>query len=110
MGALLLLATVPFLLASGEFSGMDAGIVAALLGSAVVGFAFGDTLYVASLAALGLARAFTVSLGLFVLLTDVLAVLLLDEQVTASAAVGSGLILVGVYIVARRDRLAHRCG
>ena len=58
-GALLLLATVPFLLASGGFSGMDAGIVAALIGSAIVGFALGDTLYIASLAALGLARAFT---------------------------------------------------
>ncbi len=103
-GALLLLATVPFLLASGEFSGMDAGIVAALIGSAIVGFVFGDTLYIASLAALGLARAFTVSLGLFVLLTYILAVLVLDEEVTASAAAGSGLILVGVYLVALLGR------
>ena len=38
------------------------------------------------------------------LLAYILAVLLLDEQVTASAAVGSGLILAGVYLVALLGR------
>ncbi len=103
-GALLLALLAPYVVLSGGFAGIDAAVAGALVGSAVIGMAFGDTLYVASLNALGLARGFTISLGLFVFLTYTLGIVLLGEQITVADGIGSALILAGVYAVALRGR------
>lgn len=102
--ALLLLPLVPVLVLSGGFEGVTLVVIVGAVGSALVGMALGDTVYVAALHALGLARGFTISLGLFIFLTYVLGVVLLGESVTAATAIGSVLILAGVYLVALRGR------
>ena len=102
--AVLLLPLVPVLALSGGYEGVTILVVVGVIGSALVGMALGDTVYVAALRSLGLARGFTISLGLFIFLTYVLGVALLGESVTAATAVGSTLILAGVYLVAMRGR------
>ena len=102
--AVLLLPLVPVLALSGGYEGVTIVVVVGVIGSALVGMALGDTVYVAALRSLGLARGFTISLGLFIFLTYVLGVALLGERVTAATAVGSALILAGVYLVAMRGR------
>lgn len=83
----------------GEVASMGAGQFLALVGSALVGLGAGDTIYVASLTALGMARAFTISLGLFTVFTYALAIAFLGEEVTVPVAFGSLLVLAGVYVV-----------
>ena len=102
--AVLLLPLVPVLALSGGYEGVTILVVVGVIGSALVGMALGDTVYVAALRSLGLARGFTISLGLFIFLTYVLGVALLGESVTATTAIGSALILAGVYLVAMRGR------
>lgn len=102
--AVLLFPLVPVLALSGGYDGVTILVVAGAIGSALVGMALGDTVYVAALHALGLARGFTISLGLFIFLTYALGVVLLGERVTAATAIGSALILAGVYLVALRGR------
>ncbi|MBH77596.1 MAG: hypothetical protein CL897_05155 [Dehalococcoidia bacterium] len=102
--AIALLVVTPFVVISGGFDALDAGVVLAVVGSAILGNALGDTLYVASLNALGLTRAFTISLGLFVFLTYIFGIALLGYDITVAEALGSVLVLVGVYVVSLRGR------
>ena len=103
-GALALLIATPFVAMAGGFEAITVGVALAVVGSAILGMALGDTLYVASLNLLGLTRGFTISLGLFVFLTYVFGIALLDERITVWSALGSALVVAGVYIVALRGR------
>jgi drug/metabolite transporter (DMT)-like permease len=95
------------LFASGNQGDMlDMGIwnVVQLVLGAFLGLGIGDTLYVASLALVGMARAFTVSLGLFTVFAYTLSILLLGEEVTIWVILGSALVVCSVYIVSFRGR------
>lgn len=105
-GALAILVAAPFVAIAGGFEAITVGVALAVVGSALLAMGIGDTLYIASLNALGLTRGFTISLGLFVFLTYVFGILLLDEEITVTAALGSLLVVVGVYVVALRGRRA----
>ena len=107
-GALALLVVLPFVIMSGGFDAMTVAVAVAVIGSALVGHSLGDTLYVFSLNALGLTRAFTISLGLFVFLTYALGIVFLGDAITLAEVVGSLLVLVGVYLVALRGRRGER--
>lgn len=100
-----LLVAVPALGATGELQAVGIGAAAGLALSAIVGIGGGDTVYVAALGALGMARAFTISLGIYTVSTYGFAVLLLDETVTWRIAFGSALVVLGVYVVAIRGRV-----
>ena len=69
-----------------------------------VGVALGETLYVASVSALGMARAFTTILALYNLNAYLLSVIFLGESVRWQVAIGSVLVLLGVYLVALYGR------
>lgn len=105
-GTLAILISVPFVALAGGFEAITAGVALAVVGSAILAMGIGDTLYIASLNALGLTRAFTISLGLFVFLTFVFGVVLLGEEVTVTAGLGAALVIAGVYVVALRGRQA----
>tara|TARA_B100000029_G_scaffold494551_1_gene558440 strand:- start:3707 stop:4603 length:897 start_codon:yes stop_codon:yes gene_type:complete len=83
---------------------MEIEIVLALIISSVIGLVIGDSVYVGALRRLGLTRAFTVSLGVFIVLTYLLAIFWVDERVTLWAAGGTILVLVGVYSVANLNK------
>lgn len=71
---------------------------------AAVGLGLGDTLYVGALNLIGLARAFTVSLGLFTVFAYVLSVIIFGDAVTLPVVAGSALVLASVYLVSFRGR------
>ena len=78
-----------------------------LAGAVLMGGVLGDALYVYSLKALGVGRAFPIS-NSFPLYTMVLSALFLGTRITWSMAMGGALVLFGVYLVARpRGRPLH---
>jgi drug/metabolite transporter (DMT)-like permease len=66
----------------------------------ILGGVFGDALYVYSLKAIGINRAFPIS-NTYPLFTVLLSALLLGEPITWLMIVGMVLVLLGVYLVAR---------
>ena len=78
-----------------------------LAGAVLMGGVLGDALYVYSLKSLGVGRAFPIS-NSFPLYTMVLSALFLGTRITWSMVLGGGLVLFGVYLVARpRGRALH---
>ncbi len=76
-----------------------ASAIWAMVGSGILAYAIGDTLYIAALKTLGVQRAFTVSMTLFILLSVAGGIVLLDEefhwyQVAGSLFVGGGILLI----------------
>ena len=66
----------------------------------ILGGVFGDALYVYSLKAIGINRAFPIS-NTYPIFTVLLSALLLGEPITWLMIVGMVLVLLGVYLVAR---------
>lgn len=88
----------------GDMLDMGPWSIVALVLGAFLGLGIGDTLYVAALALVGMARAFTVSLGLFTVFSYTLSIILLGEQVTPWVVIGSALVVCSVYLVSFRGR------
>jgi DME family drug/metabolite transporter len=97
--SILFLALLPFF---GGWEAMDRLSVAsrlALLFSALAGTAFGDTLYFWSMTRIGASRALPIS-NIYPLFTWALAAPFLGEPLTWRALLGTGIILVGLYLLA----------
>jgi drug/metabolite transporter (DMT)-like permease len=87
-----------------EIGEMSAWIIVQLVLSALIGLALGDTLYVISIARLGMNRAFTISIGLFAVFSFALSAAVLGESVGVLTIVGAAFVLAGVYLVATYGR------
>ncbi len=70
-----------------------------LIASLLLGLGLGDSLYFESIRRIGVSRAMPISMG-YPVLTTLFAVLLLHEPLNVPAALGIGLALFGVYLVA----------
>ena len=92
--------------AQADLGAMSAGTIVELVLSAVVALALGDTLYVISIGLLGMNRSFTMSVGLYAVMSFALGAIFLDERVRWDTVLGSGLVLVGVYLVSIYGRSA----
>ncbi len=96
---------IPFLLVfsgqTDQIADAPASAIAAMVGSGILAYAIGDTLYIAALARMGLQRAFITTMALYIVLTVVGGVVLLDEPITALQASGGGLVGVGLFLVVR---------
>lgn len=99
VGAVLFTALLPF------FGGWDAVAIlstssrAALAVSIVCGGVIGDSLFFWSMTKIGAARAMPLS-GIYPLFTWAFAVPILGEPVTLNALVGTGVVLLGLYLLA----------
>ena len=78
-----------------------------LAATGVLNLFIGESLYAASVTALGLNRSFTTVMGAYNLTAFALGVLLLGEAVSIRIGIGAGCILAGVYLVATYGRAAH---
>ena len=94
--------------ADADLGRMSVGDIGQLVGTGVLNLAVGDTLYIGAIVLLGVSFAYTLSLALFALFSFALSVVFLDESVGWETAVGSVLVLTGVYVVSLygRDRSA----
>ena len=90
------------LLLAGAIEGVSAVRALALAGTGVLGPGVGDTLYIGSIPAVGLARAFPISMAAFPLFTVLLAALLVGESITLPVVIGAALIVVGTYLIGVR--------
>ena len=71
-----------------------------VLAAALIGMVGGDTLYVASLGRLGVARTFPISNTFYLLLTSTVAILFLGETISYGSLLGAALAVGGVTLVA----------
>jgi drug/metabolite transporter (DMT)-like permease len=95
------LLVVPFSGAVGELREMSVATAVSMVGSGILAMGVGDSLYFGSLAIMGAARAVPISVGLYPLLTFLVAALWLDEEVTWIVLLGTALIVVGISLLAR---------
>jgi drug/metabolite transporter (DMT)-like permease len=87
-----------------DIASMSATDILQLIGVGILVLAVAEVLYTAAVAVIGMSRAFTTTIGLYNLTAYGLAILLLDETLTLQLAIGSVLVLVGVYLVALYGR------
>lgn len=90
------------LLLLGAIEGTSLARIAALVGTALIGPALGDTLYFAGIRMLGVARAFPVAMAGSPLFTIALAALLIGESITPSVVLGGLLTIAGICLIAAR--------
>ena len=85
--------------ADADLARMSLDDIAQLIGTAVLNLAVGDTFYIGAVMLLGVNFAYPAGLGLFALFSFLLSVIFLGETVTPDTALGSALVLAGVYVV-----------
>ncbi|MHB1133018.1 MAG: DMT family transporter [Chloroflexota bacterium] len=83
----------------GELTTLPAGTIVAILGSGIAGQAIGDALFVGAAKLIGASRALPIA-GSSPLLTVVLAIVLLGEEMPPLALTGAVIVIVGVYFLA----------
>jgi len=96
------LAMPPILWASGESSTIaDAPLatIVQVVASGALGYGLGDTLYILALNRLGMQRTFPVSMALYIGLTVIFGVLLLDEPFSWGLPAGALLIGAGISLI-----------
>lgn len=87
---------------SGETGDLAAASAASLFGvivSGFIGYGLGDTLYIAALKRLGMARTFPVTMALYIGGTVFGGVVLLDEAFSWGLPAGAALIGAGIYLI-----------
>ena len=106
-GSFVLLLLLAF---SGQVSDLRDAPMLGLFGvvaSGMVGYGLGDTLYIAALARLGMQRTFPATMALYIGLTVVAGVVLLDEPFTWGLPIGALLIGAGVFLVVVGPKTSH---
>jgi DME family drug/metabolite transporter len=83
----------------GDLTAVPSAALIGLLGSVLIGMALGDSLHIKAMTLIGVSRALPIS-STYPILTAVLAVIWLDEPVTARIVAGIVLVVGGVYLVA----------
>jgi drug/metabolite transporter, DME family len=109
-GAVFLAVVAAVMYAAGRTAFPTMSAALGLAGSGVLGFGIGDTLYIGSLHRVGVSRAFPISMAVYPLVTIVLAVLWLDETVTALMIAGTVLTLGGVWLIVSGGQAASKAG
>jgi len=66
-----------------------------------IGMGAGDTSYVRSMTYLGVAKAFPISTGGYILLVFLLAAIVLGEAVTLAGLLGAGVLTAGIWLIVR---------
>lgn len=87
---------------SGEAGDLRTASTATLTGvivSGFIGYGLGDTIYIAALKRLGMARTFPVTMALYIAGTVLGGVLLLGETFTWGLPLGAALIGAGIYLI-----------
>lgn len=84
---------------AGDLADETAWNLAQVILSGFIGYGIGDTVYILALKRVGMQRTFPVTMALFIGLTVLGGVLLLDEPFTWGLPVGALLIGAGIYLI-----------
>jgi drug/metabolite transporter (DMT)-like permease len=90
---------IPFAGATAELRAVSTPTVIAMVGSGILAIGLGDSLFFASLPALGASLAVPISSSVYPLLTVLVAFLWLGETVTPLVLVGSLLVMLGIFLL-----------
>lgn len=100
VGALFFYAMLPFFGGWGLVAQLTTPTMVTLAVSVILGFCVGDSIYFWSMTKLGASRTMPIS-GVYPVFTWLLAVPLLGEKITVAAIVGTGLVVVALYLLGR---------
>jgi len=98
-GALFLVAALFVLGSQGDVARMGVGDLAQFIGAGTISMVIGEPLFIATIAVLGLTRGFPTIMGMMTMVAYLGSVIVLGESVDWQVAVGSALVLLGVYLV-----------
>ena len=98
-GGLFLLAILPFTSAGGELRDMSAATAVAMVGSGILVFCIGDSLYFLALPILGASIAVPLAESGYPLITFLMASLWLGETFSLAFLVGSGFVVIGIILL-----------
>ena len=107
-GGLFLLALVPFTSAGGELRDMSAATAIAMVGSGILIFCIGDSLYFLSLPALGASIAVPLAESSYPLITFLIAWFWLGEALSPVFLIGSGFVVAGIILLSGKERSIPR--
>ena len=83
----------------GDITGASWTAIVAMVGSGLIGYGLGDTMYIQALKLEGLQRTFPITTALFIGLTVVGGIVVLGESFTWGLPTGAALIGAGVYAI-----------
>ena len=98
-GGLFLLAILPFTSAGGEFSDMSAATAIAMVGSGILIFCIGDSLYFLALPILGASIAVPLAESGYPLITFLIASVWIGETFSLPFLIGSGFVVIGIMLL-----------
>jgi DME family drug/metabolite transporter len=98
-GVLFLLVVLPFTSAGGELRDMSAATAVAMVGSGILVFCVGDSLYFLALRVLGASIAVPLAESGYPLITFVMASLWLGETFSLAFLIGAALIVAGIVLL-----------
>lgn len=100
VGALFFIFLLPFFGGAQLVSQLTPLTMVTLAASVILGFCIGDSIYFWSMTQIGASRAMPIS-GIYPVVTWLLAVPLLGEQVTPQALLGTFLVIVALFLLSR---------
>lgn len=86
---------------AGQLAEAPLSVIVAMIGSGLLAYTVGDTLYIAALAELGVQRAFTLTMAGFIALTVAGGVVLLGESLHWYQGIGALFVAGGIYLIVR---------
>jgi drug/metabolite transporter (DMT)-like permease len=90
---------VPISHSAGDFRNISAPTLIAMFGSGILAMALGDLLFFYALPTLGASLSVPISSSVYPIATFFVAVLWLDETITATVFLGSALIIAGIFLL-----------
>ena len=98
-GAIFLVIALFVLGSQDDVARMGVGDLAQFIGAGTISMVLGEPLFIAAIAVLGLTRGFPTIMGLMTMVAYLGSVIVLGESVDWQVAVGSAMVLLGVYLV-----------
>lgn len=105
-GAIFLVIALFVLGSQDDVARMGVGDLAQFIGAGTISMVLGEPLFIAAIAVLGLTRGFPTIMGLMTMVAYLGSVIVLGESVDWQVALGSAMVLLGVYLVVLYGR-AH---
>lgn len=98
-GSIVVLVVLPLSGQMGSLGEASSATLAGVILSGFIGYGLGDTIYVIALKRVGMQRTFPITMALFIALTVLGGVVLLDESLSWGLPAGALMIGVGVYLL-----------
>jgi DME family drug/metabolite transporter len=90
-----------------EIADAPAAAIIAMVGSGILAYAVGDTMYLAALKRMGIQQTFTITMALFIILTVIGGIVWLGEEFNWLQIFGGIMVGAGIYMIVAPRRKAE---